>query len=200
MENVVLVTFEAAARTYQAMSELRRLSDEEAVDVRFASIVERLPDGRFRVPEQSDNIGFTGTAVGAGAGALVGALVGPLGVPMGGAVGVAIGSVSDADNAESAEVLVSAVSRRVPPGGTALVADVEEPTPEVLNVVLDSMGGQVHRWSRWEVEDELAVAEEATRAAEAEARRVLRERRKAEGRETVGDQLREFKDRITDSG
>lgn len=118
---------------------------------------------------------------------------------LGGAVGVAIGSVSDADNAESAEVLVSAVSRRVPPRGTALVADVEEPTPEPLNVALDNaIGGQVHRWSRWEVEDELAAAEEATRAAEAEARRVLRERRKAEGRETVGDQLRDFKDRITD--
>lgn len=115
-----------------------------------------------------------------------------------GAVGVAIGSVADADDAESAEVLVSAVSRRVPPRGTALVADVEEPTPQVLNVAMDAIGGQVHRWSRWEVEDELAAAEEATRAAEAEARRVLRERRKAEGRETVGDQLTEFKDRITD--
>lgn len=171
VENIVLVWFGESSRAYQAMSELRRLGDEDALDVRTAAIVERQADVRFRVP---------------------------LGLLLGGATGAIVGVVADVDEADASEVLLGTVTRAVPPGATALVADVDEPAPEVLDAVMAKAGGTVTRRSRFEVEAELQVAEEAARAAEREAKRVLRERRKAEGRQGLGDKLSEAKDKVKD--
>lgn len=197
VENIVLVTFGEPSQAYQAMSELRRLGDEGALDVRTAAIVERQADGQFRVPEGPENIGFVGTAAGGAIGALVGALAGPLGLLLGGATGAVVGAVADVDESDVSEVLLGTVTRAVPPGATALVADVDEPAPEVLDTVMAKAGGMVTRRSRFEVEAELQAAEEAARAGEREARRVLRERRKAEGRQGLGDKLSEVKDKVT---
>lgn len=197
MENVVLVTFEERSRAYQGISELRRLGDQRAVTVRSAAVIERADDGSFRIADDADNVGFTGTAVGGVVGALIGALAGPLGVLLGGMTGVAVGSLADADEAETADALVSTVATRVPPGASALVADVEEPAPEVLDSVMRSLGGTPIRWQRQNIEAELAVAAEALEAAQGEARRVMRERRKAQGDETLTDKISELKDKVT---
>ncbi len=197
MENIVLVTFTEPSRAYQAMSELRRLSDEGALGVRTAAMVERQADGQFRVPEGSESIGLGGTAAGGAIGALVGALAGPLGLLLGGATGAIVGAVADVDEADASEILLGTVIHTVPPGATALVADVDEPAPEVLDAVMVRVGGTVTRWSRLGVEAELEAAEEAAQAAQREARRVLRERRKAEGRQGLGDKMSELKDKVT---
>lgn len=197
MENVILVTFEEPRAAYQAMSELRRLNDTGAVPVRSAAIVERRADGSFHVPEDADNVGFTGTAAGGAVGALIGALAGPLGLLLGGMAGVAVGSAVDVEQADTSDALVSTVASRVPPGATALVADVDEPAPEVLGSVMLSIGGTLIRWPREQVEEELAAGADAVEAAEKEARRVMRERRRAEGRETLGDKAAALKDRLT---
>jgi uncharacterized membrane protein len=198
VENVVLVTFGEPSRAFQAMSELRRLGDEGALDVRTAAVVERQTDGQFRIPEGSENIGFVGTAAGGAIGALIGALAGPLGLLLGGATGAIVGVVADVDEADASEVLLGTVTRSVPPGAAAVVADVDEPAPEVLDAVMTKVGGTVTRRPKFEVEAELQAAEEAARAAEREARRVLRERRKAEGRQGLGDKLSEAKDKVRD--
>lgn len=200
MENVVLVTFEEPSKAYQGMSKLRRLDDEGAVTVRSAAIIARAADGSFGVREDTDNVDFTGTAVGGAVGALIGALAGPLGLLLGGMAGVAVGSVGDAEEADTADVLLSTVARRVPPRATALVTDVDEPAPELLDSVMLPLGGTPIRWSREEIEAELAAAADALRAAQDEAKRVMRERRKAEGGETLGDKLGGLKDKMTGHG
>ncbi len=200
MENLVLVTFEEPGRAYQGISELRRLDGQRALTVRSAAVIERAPDGSFRVADDAETIGVTGTAVGGAVGALIGALAGPLGLLLGGMAGVAVGSLADAEEADTAEVLVSTVARRVAPGATALVVDVDEPAPELLDSVMRSLGGISVRWSRQQIEAELAVAAEALEAAQKEAKRVMRERRKAEGNETLGDKLSELKDKVSRDG
>lgn len=196
MAYVILVTSEQPQSAYEGMAELHRLDDEGAVSVRSAAIVERAADGSFRVSEDADNVGFTGTAVGGA----VGALIGPLGLLLGGMTGVAVGSLADAEEADTADVLVATVARRVPPGAVALIADVDEPAPELLDSVMSARGGTPVRWSREDVEAELAASADALRAAQEEAKRVMRERRKAEGKETLGDKLGELKDKMSRRG
>lgn len=197
METVVLVTFDEPSLAHQTMSELRQLDADGALVVRTAAVMERQADGRLRVSEGTDNIGLTATASGGLVGALLGALAGPAGLLLGGAAGAAVGAASDADEAGESELLLSMISRRVPAGAAAVVADADEPAPNVLGAVVSRLGGELTRRSRREVEAELEATEDALRAGEEEAKRVMRERRKARGEETLGDRMADIKDKIT---
>ncbi len=104
---------------------------------------------------------------------------GPAGLLLGGAAGAVVGAVSDADEADASELLLTTVGSRVAPGAPAVVADVNELAPELLDAVVSRLGGEVTRRSRGEVEAVLGAAEDAVRAAGEEAKRVMRERRKA---------------------
>ena len=64
-----------------------------------------------------------------------------------------------------------------PPESTAVIATVAEPAVEVIDGEMAKLEGEVTRRPVAEVMDELEAADEA---AEGEARRTLREKRKAE--------------------
>jgi uncharacterized membrane protein len=66
------------------------------------------------------------------------------------------------------------LGRSIPPGRTALVAQVAERDPDIVDGELADLGGRVARRSLAEVEAEVAGADEAVRSAEMEARRILR--------------------------
>ncbi len=179
------------------MSELRRLAEGDVITLGTAAIVVRKPDGRFWIPEDEARVGFTGAAAGGVIGALLGALTGPFRLLLWGATGALVGSLADAQEADvSDEVLVS-VTRSMPPGTAALIADIEEPTFGVVDAAMEKTGGRVTRRPRADVEAELAAAEEAGQAARREASRVLRERRKAAGEQNIGDRLSELKEKVT---
>lgn len=197
MKDVVIVSFKELGQAREGMAELQRLEDEDAITLRTAAIVVRGADGRFSIPEDDARVGFAGTATGGAIGALLGALTGPVGMLLWGATGALVGSFADAEEAElSDEVLVS-VTRSVLPGTTALVADIDEPAPSLVDAVMEKVGGTVTRRLRADVEAELAAAEEALQAARREASRVLRERRKAAGEQTIGDRLSEIKEKVS---
>ena len=199
MNTVLIVTFDHLSPAREALSELRRLDGEDAITIRAAALVVREADGRFWVPEDEERIGFVGTATGGAIGALLGALVGPVGLLFFGATGALVGSLADAEEADVSEEVLASVTRRVPPGTTAVVADIDEPSPQLVDSVMEWSGGRVDRRPRADIEAELAAAEEAMRAARREAARVFRERRKAAGEQTVGDRLHELKEKVTPS-
>lgn len=197
VNDVVIVTFDGLTRARAALSELRRVADEDSITVRAAAIVVREADGRFWVPEDEEHIGVAGTATGGAIGALLGALVGPVGMLFFGATGALVGSLVDAGEAEASEEILVSVTRSVPPGTTALVADIDEPAPHVVDAVMEAWGGKVTRRLRADIEAQLAATEEAAQAAQREAARVLRERRKVAGEQTLGDRLSEVKEHVT---
>ena len=196
MENVILLSVDEPSEAYQAFSELRRLSNDGAVELRGAAIITRDQDGRWMVPEASDDESYTGTLTGGAIGALIGALMGPVGLLLGGMTGAAVGSTYDLDQAETIDVVLTTFPRQIPPGSTALVADVDEPAPDVIDAVLGKFG-KVDRLSRGQVDAELAAAAEAAEQQEDAARRAERERRRAAGEETLGDKFTALKDRMT---
>ncbi len=155
MQNIVLLAFHERIAADEAMSELRRLADDGELSVKTAVSVERMPDGRFRVRQDAENVSLIGTGTGGAIGALVGALAGPLGLLVGGATGATLGTVLDADDAGRSELVVSEVMRRVPPGSYAVVADVDEVAPDVLDAVASSRGGSLIRRSWLQVQEEL---------------------------------------------
>ncbi len=165
MESVLLVTFEDPKGADQALTELGRLNDDHAVTIRSAAIVERDTEGRFRVREEPEIEQYTGTVSGGLIGGLLGVLAGPAGLLFGGLAGLLVGSFADTEVAEDAEQMLVAMSHRIEPGTTALVADIDETAPDVIDGAMDTLGGIVTRRARRAVEAELESAEKAARDA-----------------------------------
>src|SRR6476619_156059 len=75
-ESVVIIGFPQSSQAYQAVSELRGLSESlTSLEVRSAALAERTSDGNLRIPEQADDVIGAGTATGG----LIGLLAGVLG-------------------------------------------------------------------------------------------------------------------------
>ena len=205
--NVIAVTFDEDSKAYQALSALRQADGDGRVGVRGAVIVERRPEGTIRLQEGEDNVIGAGTAGGSLVGMLVGVLGGPVGVLLGLGAGMAIGAAVDLDRADEADDVLSQMSKSVPIGTTAVIAEVDESAVEVVDGEMAALKGTVIRRSAEEVLAELEAAEQAARASEQEARRVMREAKKAErtekreqSKEKWDERVSVLKDKLTRHG
>jgi uncharacterized membrane protein len=178
--NVVVVRFAEPSKAYQALSVLKECDAAGRIMLESAAVVERTPDGTLRYPEGADNLGPIGTASGSLIGMLVGVLGGPVGVLLGWGGGALIGGAFDIDRAVTSDEALTVLGQAIPPESTAVIASVEEPAVEVIDGEMAKLGGQVTRRSVADVMDELWTVEAAAEAAAREARRTVREQRKAE--------------------
>lgn len=158
MENVILATFEDPSTPHQALEALRQLADEGSIELRGAAIIERYGDGGWRIPEESETASYAGTLTGGAVGGLIGLLAGPGGLLLGATAGFLVGSAAERDDVERVETILHFLPRRVPPGTTALVADLYEETPGPVDRTLKPFGASVQRMGRAEVESDLAEA------------------------------------------
>jgi uncharacterized membrane protein len=191
-DNVVVVAFADQSKAYQALSQLRQADGEGRVEVRASALLERGSDGAVRVPEGDDVASGVGLAGGGLIGMLIGVLGGPLGVLLGGYTGMLVGGVGAVSREEDQDVALDAIARRIEPGHTVLVAEVGEVATEVVDGIMRPLGGTVTRRAAAEVYDEIQSAKAAQDAADAEARRVLREQRRAEHK----DKWEQFKNKV----
>jgi len=178
--NVIAVTFDEESKAYEALSKLRQAGADGRVGVRGAAIVDRTPEGAIRVEESDEHDIGTGTAGGSLIGVLVGVLGGPVGMLLGLGAGMAIGAAVDLDRADEAEDVLGQMSKSIPAGTTAVIAEVDEAAVEVVDGEMSPLGGRVIRRPADEVLAELEAAEKAAKASQKEARRVMREAKKAE--------------------
>jgi hypothetical protein len=123
-------------------------------------------------------------------------LGGPLGVLIGGATGLLIGSLFDLDDEDEDESVLSEIARAARVGHETLLAEVDEPSPEVLDNAMASLSGSVLRRPVVDVEAEIAAAEEAQKAAKREARKVLREQRREKARSEVHELIERLKAKL----
>ena len=195
-ENVVVVRFTEPSKAYQALSVLKECDADGRIGLDSAAIVERTSTGELRVPESADNVGLVGTASGSLIGMLVGVLGGPVGLLLGWGTGALMGGAFDLDRAETSDEALTVLGRAIPPESTALIASVEEPTVEVIDGEVTKLGGEVTRRPVAEVMDELEAAQEAADAAAREARRVVRDKRKAEVKAGVDERVGGLKEKL----
>jgi uncharacterized membrane protein len=196
-ESVVIIRFPQSSQAYQALSELRGLSESLAsVEVRSAALAERAPDGTLRIPEQDDAVIGAGTATGGLIGMLAGVLGGPLGVLLGFGTGALVGGVFDVDRATSVDGALGLLSAQIPPGSTALIVDAVETTPEPLDRLAARFDATIERQPADRVAAEVEAAAAAAEAAQEEANRVLRERKRAEIHAKVDEKADAIKEKL----
>lgn len=196
MENVIAVAFGTDSSAYEAMTKLKELESQDQIDIKGVAVVTRDADGRI---EEKDAVGgdsWGGTASGGMIGLLIGILGGPLGILIGGATGLLVGSAFDFTEDDDTESVLGAIANSIEVGRTGLIADVDEPSPEVIDSAMERLGGSVLRKSADEVESEIAAAEDAQRAARREARKQLREAKQARTRAQVQSNLDALKAKL----
>jgi uncharacterized membrane protein len=195
-ENVVVVRFTEPSKAYQALSVLKECDAEGRIGLKSAAIVERTPQGELRIPESADNLGLVGMASGSLVGMLIGVLGGPVGALAGWGAGALMGGAFDVDRAITSDEALTVLGRAIPPESTAVIAEVDEPAVEVIDAEMSKLGGEVTRRSAAEVMGELEAAEEAADAAAREARRTLREKRKADVHAGVDERVGKLKEKL----
>ena len=148
-ENVLVVTWGDAPDTdhnaYRALTDLKQLDSQGQAEIAGAAVVTRDLDGRLDVKSEVGNDPYLGIAGGGMIGMLVGIIGGPLGVLLGGTYGALVGSLFDIDEADTTESVLGEIAKQVQPTRTALVAQVTEQSPEVIDAAMARLGGTVMR-------------------------------------------------------
>lgn len=196
MESVLAINFAQDPNAYEALTTLKELDGQGQVTLAGAAVVLRNEDGGIDIKDEVGDTGYEGTATGGIVGLIVGILGGPFGVLLGGATGVLIGSLFDLDDLDDTESVLGEMSRSVRVGHDAVLAEVTEQSPEVVDSAMERLGGTVVRRPLDDVEAEIAVAEDAQRAAKQEARKRLHEQRREQRKEQVQQKIAELKSKL----
>jgi uncharacterized membrane protein len=199
-DNVLVVTFgedpENDKNAYQALTDLKQLDSQDQVKITGAAVITRDGDGHVEIKSDVGEDPYVGTASGGVIGLLVGIIGGPLGMLLGGAYGMLVGSLFDIDEVDTTESVLGEISKQVQPTRTALLAQVTEQSPEVVDAAMTRLGGEVLRRPAVDVENEIAAAEEAERKAEDEARKELHKARVEKTKSDAHAKVEELKSRL----
>ena len=199
-DNVLVVTFgetpENDQNAYQALTDLKQLDSQDQIQIAGAAVVTRDRDGRVDVKSEVGNDPYVGIASGGMIGLLVGIIGGPLGLLLGGTYGALVGSLFDMDEAETTESVLAEISKQVRPSRTAVLAQVVEQGPEVIDAAMARLGGAVIRRPSADVEQEIAAAQEAQRTANREARKELQAARVEKSKSDAHAKVEELKSKL----
>ena len=199
-DNVLVVTFgddqEHDANAYQALTNLKELDAQGQIKIAGAAVVSRDADGHVDVKSEVGNDPYVGTASGGAIGLLVGIIGGPVGILLGGAYGALVGSLFDIDDLVTTDSVLGEISKQVRPARTAVLAQVTEQSPEVIDTAMAGLRGEVMRRPVFEVEQEIAAAQEAQRKAERAAREELRKARVEKTKEDAHAKVEELKSKL----
>jgi uncharacterized membrane protein len=191
--NVLAVSFDPDNNAYAALSTVKELDAQSQLGLQAAAVVLREENGEVVVKDQIGSDLYMGAASGGLLGLLLGVVGGPLGVLIGGTYGVLVGSLVDLGEVEDSESVLTEISASMRPGHTALVAEVLEQSPEVVDTAMKRLGGTVLRRPVADVEAEIAAAEKAQRKAQREATKELVHERHERTKEQVHAKLDELR-------
>lgn len=194
-ETLIAATFADQGNANQALARLRDLESQGQVAIEGLALVIRNQDGQIVENHLTDG-NWAGRAGGGVVGLLVGILGGPLGILLGGSAGLVIGSVVDGHHADEADSVVSDISKSIQVGQSTVVAQLVEERPETIDSAISQLGGSVLRRPLDDVKAEVAVADNAQRQAEKEARTQLRDARHKMHRDEIHVKVEEMKARL----
>lgn len=186
---VAAITADSSEATYKVYSGLKNT----APGVVSLALVERAEDGSIRIAEGDDLRGGSKVLDGSLIGMLVGVLAGPLGMLLGYATGGLIGAAGEADRAGDESDIVSEFAKSIPAGGSAIVAETDEPDTAALDAVVTGLGAKVERVTLESVVSDLEAQRHAAEEAAKAAKKVMWERRKQEWNDDVQSRLDELK-------
>lgn len=198
--NVIAVSFADDHNAETAMTLLKELDAHERVVIPQAVVVARGDDGQLVEAETAESTVMLGTASGGLIGLLIGIIGGPLGMLIGAAGGLYGGAVFDIHDASEMESALAGISSSVRLGRTALLAVVNEHSPDVIDTAMSGLGGTVPRRSVADVDAEVAAAKKAQRKAKLEARKELIRGRRQHEKAAISAKNVELKDKLPRTG
>jgi uncharacterized membrane protein len=194
--NVIAVSFADDRSAEKAMALLKELDAQARVVIQQAVVVARRDDGQVVESDRVESTVMLGTASGGLMGLLIGIIGGPLGMLIGGAGGLYAGALFDIHDAGELESALAGISSSVRFGRTALLAVVDEQSPDVIDTAMSGLGGTVLRRSVADVNAEVAAATKAQRKAKLEARKELIRGRRQHDKAAIGARIAELKDKL----
>ncbi|MCH4089631.1 DUF1269 domain-containing protein [Acetobacter sp.] len=186
--NVVVLSFAEESRAFQAFSELKQKSADGAFSLVNAIVLSRKPSGELVSRDgwadgsSGDHV-LTGTLLGS----LIGLFMGPLGMLFGATTGALIGGSVSLDDAAGQSSLLDQMTHAVPAGITAVIATIEEGSPDAVDAIARSLDAVILRCPAEIVAAEVDATAKAQDAAAAAARKVLFEQHKAEWKAKLAD-------------
>jgi len=181
MDRMIVTVFNDERGAYEGAKALRALHAEGSITEYAEAVITKDLNGKVSIKQESDP-GLAGTAVGLATGSLIGLLGGPVGLAAGAATGMLSGSLYDVAQAGVGEDFLSEVSRRLTPGTTAVVAEIDEDWVTPLDTRMEALGGVVFRRARGEFIDAQIEKELAADKAEVAALKAERDQAVGEAR------------------
>ena len=193
IESVIAISFTDDDDAYAALTLLKELDSQHQVRVQEAVVGVRGDDGKVVEKDRIGPVPVQAT-VGVGLlGLLIGIIGGPLGMLLGGVSGLYLGALLDFHGVEKMDSALAEIASAVRVGHPALLAVVEEQSPEVIDTAMTKLGGTIVRSSLSEVEAEIAATEKAARKATQEVHKELRRGRDEHDREAIRAKVEELK-------
>jgi hypothetical protein len=124
---------------------------------------------------------------------LLGVIGGPYGMLLGLSGGALAGGSFELSRGDEQDEVLTQLNAAINPGHTVLVAQVNEPTEAVLDKAMGDLDGVVIRRSEADVLTELEAAEDAAKAAQAAARKAVRDKKMTEIKEKREDRIAALK-------
>ena len=196
VDNIVVVGFKENSKAYEGLSTLRTLSDEKQLTARSAAVVERDQNGTLQIKDSFDAETGVATAGGGFVGMLLGVIGGPVGMLLGLTGGALAGGSFELRRSDEQDEVLTQLNAAINPGHTVLVAQINEPTLDVLDKAMSSLDGVVLRRSEADILAELEAAEDAAQAAQTAARKTIREQKKAEMKEKRDERIAALKAKL----
>jgi uncharacterized membrane protein len=156
-------------------------------------VVERDQNGKLQIKDGFDTETGVATAGSGLVGMIMGAIGGPYGMLLGLTGGALVGGSYELHRGDDQDDVLTQINTAINPGHAVLVAQVNEPTIDVLDKAMADLGGTVLRKSEADVLTELEAAEDAAAAAQAAARKAVREKKMAEVKEKREDRIAALK-------
>lgn len=191
--DIALIRFGSNAETYEAFSKLK--NNAQGAGLESMALISKNEQGAVSLEEGTMTDPASGTFNGSLIGMLVGVLAGPLGMLLGWATGAAAGSLVDADNADESDAVVARISKGIPAGGNAIIAEVEHDSAAVTAIVTE-LGGTIVAVPREEVIDELESEENAREEAAEAARQAMRVNKREERHEKFESRLDQLREKL----
>ena len=198
--NVIAVSFADDRNADKAMTLLKELDAQGRIVIQQAVVVVRGDDGQLVGAERAESTVMLGTASGGLIGLLIGIIGGPLGMLIGGAGGLYAGALFDIHDAGEKESALAGISSSVKAGRTALLAVIDEQSPDVIDTAMSGLGGTILRRSVADVDAEVTAAKKAQRKARLEARKELIRGRRQHQKAAISAKNAELKDKLPRAG
>ncbi len=144
MTNLIVITFSNESKAIDGSHKLSELESFGDISIFEKAMVKKDAEGNFTVLESDTTDGLR-TLSGMAIGTMLGALGGPVGLLVGMLGGTMTGALLDADHFDFSEDFGAKVKARLQPGTVALIAEISEEGPSIVDTALAPLAATISR-------------------------------------------------------